>query len=177
MTDKSILKGKAWVCGDYTDAYKILPKEYWGGAKIGNLNSGELGKYAMAGVDPQFAADAMGGKYSFIVGGRNFGGGGKSIEHPIYAIKGAMVKAVLAESCSRYFFRNAINNGLLVMICEGITKKVKKGDDLEIDMAKGKVLNISTGEHLQSVPIPDVALEILRMGGYIAYTKKKLSLK
>ena len=78
-----------------------------------------------------FAAEASSGKYSFIIAGRNFGGGGKSIEHPIIAIKGAGVKAVIAESASRYFFRNAINNGLPILICEGITSNVRTGDDLE----------------------------------------------
>ncbi len=177
MAKETILKGKAWVCGDYTDAYKILPQAYWGGAKIGSLSAEEFGKHAMEGVDPKFAADAKAGKYAFIVGGRTFGGGGKSIEHPIFAIKGAGVKAVLAESCSRYFFRNAINNGLLVMICDGITKKVKAGDELEVDVTKGEIRNVTRGERLQSAPIPDVALEILSMGGYIPYTKKKLAAK
>ena len=52
----------------------------------------------MAGIDSNFAADAQAGKYSIIVAGHNFGGGGKSIEHPIYAIRGSGVKAVIVES-------------------------------------------------------------------------------
>jgi 3-isopropylmalate/(R)-2-methylmalate dehydratase small subunit len=136
----------------------------------------ELGKHAMEGADRNFALEASSGKYSFIIAGRNFGGGGKSIEHPIFAIKGAGVKAVVAESSSRYFFRNAINNGLPILICEGITSKVRTGDELEIDLSKGEIRNLSTGTKLKSAPIPDNLMQILQMGGYIPYTKKKMAM-
>jgi len=178
MKSEKVLKGKAWVCGDYTDSYKILPEQFWkGGTQLGGLNVEELSKHAMAGVDPNFAVEAAAGKYSFIIGGRNFGGGGKSLEHPIFAIKGVGVKAVITESSSRYFFRNAINNGLPILICEGITSKVKTGDDLEVDLTSGEIRNLTTGTHLKFAPIPENLMEILKMGGYIPYTKKKIGLK
>ena len=178
MANETILKGKAWVCGDYTDSHKILPEQYWqGGTKVGNLNAEELGKHAMEGADQNFAAEARSGKYSFIIAGRNFGGGGKSIEHPIIAIKGAGVKAVIAESSSRYFFRNAINNGLPILICEGITSKVKTGDDLEIDLSHGEIRDLTTGTKLRFAPIPENLMQILQMGGYIPYTKKKMAME
>jgi 3-isopropylmalate/(R)-2-methylmalate dehydratase small subunit len=177
MAKETILKGKAWVCGDFTDSYKILPECYWNGAaKIASLDMEELGQHAMEGVDPHFAADALAGKYSFIIGGRNFGGGGKSIEHPIFAIKGAGVKAVIAESSSRYFFRNAINNGLPILICQGITSKVKTGDELEVDLSNGEIRNVTSREKLMSAPIPPDLMEILMMGGYVSYTKKKMGM-
>jgi len=176
MPGEMVLKGKAWVCGDYADSHQILPEKYWqGGAKVGTLNMEELGKHAMEGADQNFAAEASSGKYSFIVAGRNFGGGGKSIEHPIFAIKGAGVKAVIAESSSRYFFRNSINNGLPILICEGITSKVRKGDDLEVDLSQGEIRNLTTGARLKFAPLPDALMEILKMGGYIPYTKKKMA--
>ncbi len=176
MTREMIIKGRAWVCGDYTDAYKILPEKYWrGGAQFGSLNSEEMGKHAMEGVDPAFASDAMAGKYAIIVAGRNFGGGGKSIEHPIFAIKGARVKVVIAESASRYFFRNAVNNGLPILICEGVTAKVKTGDELEVDLLAGKIVNVTSGVRLESAPVPEDLLQILNMGGYIAYTKERVA--
>lgn len=170
-----ILKGNAWVCGDFVDSYQILPQAYWGGAKIGRLSEQDLGAHAMEGVDPDFNAGMQAGKYHFIVAGRNFGGGGKSIEHPVFALKGAGVKAVIAESASRYFFRNSINNGLLVMICDGITRQVEKGHELELDAAGGEILNVTTGVRLRSTPLPEVALEILATGGYLLYTQKKLA--
>jgi len=171
------LRGKAWVCGDFVDSYKILPQAYWGGAKIGRLSEQDLGAHAMEGVDPGFGSDMQAGKYRFIVAGRNFGGGGKSIEHPVFALKGAGVKAVIAESASRYFFRNSINNGLLVMVCEGITRQVQTGHELELNAAEGEILNVTTGARLRTAPLPEVAMEILEAGGYLLYTKKRLAEK
>ena len=177
MATETVLKGNAWVCGECTDSYQILPYKYWqGGADVGNPDINVLGKHAMEGADPNFAAEALSGKYSFIVAGRNFGGGGKTIEHPIIAIKGAGVKAVIAESVSRYFFRNAINNGLPILICEGIIAKVKNGDSIEVDLAGGEIRNVSTGAALKFSPLPENLMEILQMGGYVAYTKKQMSL-
>ena len=177
MTKENIFQGKARVFGDFVDAYQILPQVHWkGGTKI-ERGAEDLGEFAMAGADPGFAAEALAGKYSFIVAGRNFAGGGKSIEHPIYAIKGAGIKAVIAESCSRYFFRNAINNGLLIMICDGITANVKTGDELKVNPSTGEIRNVTTDTHFRSAPMPDIAVEILNMGGYIPYVKKKIAMK
>ena len=171
-----IMKGRAWVCGDYTDSYQILPQQYWhGGDQIGHLNPDELGKHAMEGADASFAQHARDGKYHFIVAGKNFGGGGKSIEHPIIAVKGANVKAVIAESSSRYFFRNAINNGLPTLVCEGITKKVSTGDQLEINLNAGEIHNITTGEKTKTQSLSALVLDILEKGGYINYTRDKMS--
>ncbi len=169
-----LLKGRAWVCGDYTDTYKILPEKYWKGqaSRTGKMTDEELGKHAMEGMDPDFAGRALSGEYAFIAAGRNFGGGGKSLEYPIFAIKAAGIKAVIAESCSRYFYRNAINNGLLVMICKGLSGNVKTGDELELIPSKGEIRNVTTGMSLPSDPMPELVLEILQAGGYIPYTKE-----
>ena len=179
MATNNIYKGKARAFGDYTDAYQILPRKYWGSGKdrAAKLDMNELGKYAMDGADPTFAEKARAGEFAFIVGGRNFGGGGKSIEMPILAIKGAGIKAVIAESISRYFFRNSINNGLLVMICEGISDKVKTGDELEVNLSSGEIHNVTTGVKLKSSAIPDICMELLNAGGYIPYIKKKRELQ
>ncbi len=177
MAHETILKGKAWVCGDYTDSQKILPEEYWqGGTKVGNLDMEELGKHAMEGVDPRFASEAAAGKYAFIVAGQNFGGGGKSIEHHVFAIKGAGIKAVITESSSRYFFRNAINNGLPILICEGITSNVRTEDSLEVDLTTGEIRNLTRSVNLKSAPLPENLTEILKMGGYIPYTRRRLAM-
>lgn len=177
MSKGIIIEGSAKVFGDYVDSYQILPEQYWkGGTQIGTLSAEELGKHALEGADPKFASEALSGKYAFVVAGRNFGGGGKSIEHPVFAIKGAGVKGVLVESCSRYFFRNGINNGLLIMICPGIKDKVKTGDALLVDPLKGEIHNTTRDIRLPSDPLPEIALEILKVGGYIPYTKKKIGM-
>ena len=87
------------------------------------------------------------------------------------------MQAVIVESASRYFFRNSINNGLLVMVCGGVTRQVKAGDELELNAAEGEILNVTTGARLRSAPLPEVAMEILEAGGYLLYTKKKLAEK
>ena len=140
MNDPNVLKGRAWVCGDYTDCYQILPQQYWfSGDKVGSLDKTELSRHVMEELDPLFLQDAANGKYQFIVGGKNFGGGGKSIEHPIIAIKGLNIKAVIADSISRYFYRNAINNGLIVIAAEGISQDVHNGHELRVDIDSGEV--------------------------------------
>jgi 3-isopropylmalate/(R)-2-methylmalate dehydratase small subunit len=176
METKNILHGRAWVCGDQTDTFMILPQQHWaGGDQIDNLDPEELGKYAMEGLDPSFSQEARSGKYQFIVAGRNFGGGGKSIEHPIIAVKGAGIKAVIAESVSRYFFRNAINNALPIVVSDGVTEKVSKGDELEVDLDSGEIRNVTTGAIIKTQPLPGVVLDILSKGGYINYTKEKMA--
>lgn len=178
MTMQNDLRGKAWVFGDYIDVYQILSPDHWyESSGKSNLNADELGKYAFEGVDPKFAAQALAGDYDFIVAGRNLAGGGKSTEQPIFAIKGTGVKAVIAESCSRYFFRNAVNNGLFIMICEKITANVKTGDELKVNPPLGEIHNLTTGVRLQSEPLSEIALEILNSGGYLPYIKKKMATK
>lgn len=169
---KKVLKGAAWVCPDYTDSYKILPKKYWMNA-IEELDADELSKHVMEGIDTKFASMARGGGFKFIVAGKNFGGGGKSIEHPVYAIKGAGIEAVIAESVSRYFYRNSINNGLPILMCPGITKIVETGDDLEVDLGKGQINNLTKNKSRKTVPLSELALDIVLAGGYIPYIREK----
>ena len=176
MASENILKGRAWVCGDYTDSFMILPQRYWDSPeKIANLDPDVLGQYAMKGLSDSFSQDARDGKYQFIVAGKNFGGGGKSIEHPIIAIKGAKIKAVIADSVSRYFFRNSINNALPILVCKGIGQKVSTEDELEVNLNAGEIHNITTGEKIKTQLLPTIVLEIIEKGGYINYTREKMT--
>ena len=105
----------------------------------------------------------------FIVGGSNFGLG-SSREHAPLVIKMAGVSAILAKSVARIFFRNAINLGLPVLICD--TDKINDGDELEVDLAAGTVRDITNGNQLTFGKIPEVMLHILDEGGLIPYIKK-----
>ena len=174
MSDKfhTQLNGTAYTCPDYTDAYDILPKEHWA-SDIGNLNEEELSKHAMSGLDETFAEKAMAGDYEIIIAGDSFGGGGKSIEHPIIAIRGTGVKVVIAESVARYFYRNAINNRLPVLECGDILDHVETGDELTVDLETGEITNQTTGETIQGERLPEVAMEILQNGGGINYAKRQ----
>lgn len=166
-----MLSGKVWSYPGMVDTNQILPQQYWM-QKFGELDMSDLGKHAMEGLDPSFAEKALNGEYSFIIAGCNFGGGGKSMEHPVYALKGVGIKAVIAESVSRYFFRNMINNGVLVLIKKGISSFAETGDEIAISLEKGVIHNITQGTSTEFEPMPEFLTKIVSSGGYIDYLKK-----
>jgi 3-isopropylmalate/(R)-2-methylmalate dehydratase small subunit len=168
---EQIVKGKAWVGGDDIFAFDIIPEKRW---TLDNQDPGDLGRWALERVDPEFTDKENAFKnsgYSIIVVGKNFGGGGKSIEHPVLALIGAGVKVVLADSFSRYNFRNSINNGLPVIECQGISREVAKGDELIVDLKKGEVLNTRTGLVREFTPLSDFVTSLLDAGGLLKFTK------
>ncbi|MEE9366191.1 MAG: 3-isopropylmalate dehydratase, partial [Dehalococcoidales bacterium] len=87
----------------------------------------------------------------------------------------AGVSAMLAKSVARIFFRNAINLGLPVLICD--TDSIDDGDELEIDLSAGTVRDVTNGQKLTIGKIPKVMLRILDEGGLIPYIKKHGDLK
>ena len=158
-----MLKGKAHKFGDSISTDHIIPGRY---AHL-RSNLPELAKHVMEDADPGFAKKVQPG--DFIVGGINFGLG-SSREHAPLVIKMAGIKAILAKSVARIFFRNAINLGLPVLICD--TAKINNGDELEIDMAAGMIKDLTNGNTLTFSPIPDTMLKILDEGGLLPYIKK-----
>jgi len=158
-----MLKGKAFKFGDNISTDLIVP------GRLAHLRSNlpELAKHVLEDADPTFALRVKPG--DFVVGGRNFGLG-SSREHAPLVIKMAGVSAVLAQSVARIFFRNAINQGLPVLICD--TTRIKDGDELEVDLEAGIVRILTTGEKLTFGKIPPVMLSILNEGGLLPYIKK-----
>jgi 3-isopropylmalate/(R)-2-methylmalate dehydratase small subunit len=172
MTE-SIIRGTAWVGGNDIYAFDIIQQEHWTDPLDPELNS----KWVMAGVDPMFeeegAFKAKG--YTFIVAGSNFGGGGKSIEHPIHGLIGAGIKAVLADSFSRLQFRNAINNGLPFVTAKGVGSIVSTGDELEFDLVTGRVTNLGNDKQIQGAPIAQFVTDISEAGGLIPYIRQAIA--
>jgi 3-isopropylmalate/(R)-2-methylmalate dehydratase small subunit len=158
-----MLKGRALKLGDNITTDHIIPGRY---AHL-RSNLPELAKHVLEDADPKFASRVKEG--DFIVAGDNFGLG-SSREHAPLVIKMAGVKAILAKSVARIFFRNAINLGLPVLICN--TDKIKDGDELEIDLKAGMVRDITNGSQLTFSKIPDIMLAILDEGGLIPYIQK-----
>ena len=158
-----MLKGKAFKFGDDISTDHIIPGKY---AYL-RSNLPELAKHVMEDADPLFAARVKPG--DFIVGGNNFGLG-SSREHAPLVIKMAGVKAILAKSVARIFFRNAINLGLPVLVCN--TDDIANGDQLEIELEAGIIRNITNGKQLTFGKIPDVMLKILDEGGLLPYIEK-----
>jgi 3-isopropylmalate/(R)-2-methylmalate dehydratase small subunit len=158
-----MLTGKAHKFGDSISTDHIIPGKY---AHL-RSNLPELAKHVLEDADINFAKKVKPG--DFVVGGNNFGLG-SSREHAPLVIKMAGVSAILAKSVARIFFRNAINLGLPVLICD--TDKISEGDELEIDLTAGTVKNKTNGAMLTTGKIPEVMLKILNEGGLIDYVKK-----
>ena len=165
---EKVLKGKAWKFGDNISTDLIAPGRYF------HLRSkmGELAKHTLEDADPDFVKKMN--KGDFVVGGNNFGLG-SSREHAPAIIKLSGVSAVLAKSFARIFFRNAINVGLPAIICD--TDKFNVQDEVEIDLGKGKIKNLTQKFELDFSPLPDIMRDILQQGGMVNYIKKHGELK
>ena len=158
-----MLKGRAFKFGDSISTDHIIP------GRFAHLRSNlpELAKHVLEDADSTFTSRVKPG--DFIVAGKNFGLG-SSREHAPLVIKMAGVKAILAKSAARIFFRNAINLGLPVLICD--TDIISDGDELEIDLAAGTVRDVTNGNQFTFGKIPEVMLRILDEGGLIPYIQK-----
>ncbi|MEM2889810.1 MAG: 3-isopropylmalate dehydratase small subunit [Candidatus Hadarchaeum sp.] len=155
---------KAWVFGNNISTDDIIAGRY-----LVQRDPKQLAKHVMESVDPSFAAKVRTG--DVIVAGKNFGCG-SSREHAPMALKGAGIAAVVAESFARIFFRNAINQGLPVLISKQARRGFKTGDGIQVDINKGELLNTSTGKRFDAEPLPDFLMEILRAGGLLPYLKR-----
>ena len=162
------MKGKAIRYGDDISTDGIIAGRFM------HLRSNlpELAKHAMEDVDPNFTSKVKQG--DFVVGGRNFGLG-SSREHAPRVLKMNGVSAVIAQSVARIFFRNSINIGLPVIIAD--TRKIKEGNELDVDLAAGTLKNLSTGDQLTFSRLPEVMIKILNEGGLVPYVKKYGTLK
>jgi len=158
-----ILKGKALKFGDNISTDLITPGRY---AHL-RSNLSELAKHTMEDADPTFVDKVRPG--DFIIAGKNFGLG-SSREHAPLVIKMTGVSAILAKSVARIFFRNSINQGLPVLICD--TDKIGAGDEIEVNLTKGVITNSTSGIQLTFGKIPQVMLDILSEGGLIPYINK-----
>ncbi len=163
-----MLRGKAHKFGDSISTDHIIPGRY---APL-RSNLPELAKHVLEDADANFAKKVRAG--DFVVAGSNFGLG-SSREHAPLVIKMAGVSAILAKSVARIFFRNAINLGLPVLICN--TDKINDGDELEIDLTAGTVKDKTNSNTLTFGKIPEVMLKILNEGGLIPYVKKHGDIK
>ena len=163
------IEGKAIKFGSNVDTDVILPGIY-----LVLVDPNELAKHAMESLDPAFPHKAKDGV--IVVGGRNFGCGSSREQAPL-ALKYAGVKCVLAESFARIFYRNAINIGLPVVECKGISAAVETGDVVTVDLEAGKVENKSNGKKFQVEKAPAFMLEILVDGGLIENLRRRMKKK
>jgi len=160
-----VVKGKVWKYGDNIDTDAIIPGKYMG---LKTLE--EQIPHTMEGVDPSFSDKVQAG--DVIVARRNFGCG-SSRETAATLIKACGVSAIIAESFSRIFFRNAINQALLLVECKGIFSAVEEGDIVEYASSSGVITNITKSVKLNAASLPDFLLGILQDGGAIENFKRR----
>ncbi len=159
-------KGHVWKYGDNINTDVIFPGKYTYTA----MDPEEMARHALEDLDPDFAKKVQPG--DVIVAGKNFGCG-SSREQAATCLKAAGVQAVIARSFARIFFRNAINQGLPVIQSEKASDSIQQDEEVAIDFQKGEIF---TDKNVYSFPsLPDSVLGILKAGGLIPYTKKKLS--
>lgn len=160
-----MIRGKVWRFGDNVDTDVIIPARY-----LNTTDPEELAKHCMEDADPEFAKKIK--KGDIMVAGRNFGCG-SSREHAPIAIKASGISCVVAESFARIFYRNAFNTGLLIIECPEAAKEAETGDELEIDIETGKIINHTKGKTYIIKPLPIFMKQILEDGGLIPHIMKK----
>ncbi|MDR2437195.1 MAG: 3-isopropylmalate dehydratase small subunit [Endomicrobium sp.] len=159
-----LLKGKVHKYGSNVNTDEIIPARY--------LNATDpvvLAKHCMEDIDKDFVKNVKPG--DIIVAENNFGCG-SSREHAPISIKAAGVSAVIANSFARIFFRNSINIGLPILESEEAVKSIKNGDEIEINLNKGSIYNITENKTYQSQPFPEFMQKIVKAGGLLGYIKK-----
>ena len=179
-----ILQGSAWVFGDQLDAdWQICSLDRLAELKDRGipLTAETLGKYCLEGVDREFPQQVSQG--DILVAGENVGYSNACLDgdpedpHLIgaasMALKGVGIAAVLCQSANATFLRNSLHHGLPVVECREIKGKVRKADILRIDLARGLIVNSSTGGQCLFTPYPPFLLEMVRAGGVYAQLDRR----
>ena len=161
------LRGKVHKYGADVNTDVIIPARY-----LNVYDPAELAQHCMEDIDCDFVKKVKAG--DIIVAGSNFGCG-SSREHAPLAIKAAGISCVIAKSFARIFYRNALNTGLPILECEEAADKTETGDTLEVELSAGEIRNITRGLTFKAKPYPDFMLELIKAGGLIEYTKRKIA--
>lgn len=163
---EAIISGHCHVYGrEHINTDEIIPARY-----LTTDDEEELAKHAMEDLDVEFPTKVQDG--DILIAGRNFGTG-SSREHAVWALRGAGIALVIAESYSRIFYRNSINNGFLSLEIPGAVDHFEDGDVAEVDLDAGTVTNTRTGEVLDFPPLPDFTKDVRSAGGYLEYLKNR----
>ncbi|GAA3773170.1 3-isopropylmalate dehydratase small subunit [Microbacterium kribbense] len=159
------LGGRSIVFGDSINTDVIIPGRY-----LISIDPEELAKHAFEPLGPDIQARLY--QSPVVVAGKNFGCG-SAREQAATCLIGAGVKAVVARSYSRVFFRNAINTGLVAVECPAAVDAITEGDEVWVDYTAGTV-TVGGVAH-PFAPFPDVLKEILEAGGLVAHLMSKFA--
>ncbi|HMA05505.1 MAG TPA: 3-isopropylmalate dehydratase small subunit [Methanomicrobiales archaeon] len=152
--------GRVWRFGDDVDTDAIIPGRF-----LTLYDPRELAKHAFEGTRDEFAGGAREG--DLIVAGRNFGCG-SSREHAPLALKGAGIRVIVAESFARIFYRNAVNSGLLPLVCTR-ARDIRDGEEATLHLEAG-TLTVG-GRRFTVEPVPDFLREIVDAGGLVEFAR------
>ena len=153
--------GKVWLLGDDIDTDIIIPTEY-----LALKTVKDMAPFGFSPLRPELAGQIQPG--DIIVAGKNFGCGSSREQAP-EVIKALGVRAVIARSYARIFFRNAINNGLLLIENDTLCNDVKEGDEITVNVGESIEYN---GKTCPISALPDNLLDILEAGGLVKAMQK-----
>lgn len=155
--------GRAWKLHDNVNTDEIIPGRY-------NVTTDResLAQHCLCEVRPDFPGGVQSG--DILVGGRNFGCG-SSREHAPVAIQSSGIAAVIAPSFARIFYRNAVNIGLPLLVCAD-AGRIEEGDDLDIDLGAGTIVNNTREETYRFEPLPPFVARIAEAGGILEFIRR-----
>ncbi len=160
---------RIWMLGDNINTDVIIPGRY-------NVTTdrAQLARYCLCEALPNFARDVQPG--DVVMAGHNFGCG-SSREHAPAAIQACGVQVVIARSFARIFYRNAVNIGLPVLVCEEAVLGSSDGQQIEVNLETGGIQNLTAGQHFQAEPLTPFVARIVAAGGIIEYIRREGTLR
>lgn len=161
---QSKIQGRIYKFGDNINSDIIIPGRY-----LIYVDRERLGQHAFEMLGDGFPDKLR--SFDILVAGRNFGCG-SAREQAATAIQGLGIKAVVAASFARTFYRNAINDGLPIVECPALAAAVKEGDEIAIDLEAGKIQ--FSGQEFAFPKMPESVRKILELGGLAEYLKSQL---
>lgn len=154
--------GKVWVLGDDIDTDIIIPTEYLALKTIDDMK-----QYGFSPLRPELAVQIE--KGDIIVAGKNFGCGSSREQAP-EIIKALGISCVIAKSFARIFFRNSINNGLLLIEQPNLHDDIKEGDTITVKMNEHVDYN---GKTYPIAALPENLMDIIQAGGLVKAMRKR----
>ena len=170
------IKGKVFCVQDNIDTDQIIPAQYLNLVPTVREEYEKLGSYALSGLPETYPPFVPAGEtktpYSIIIAGRNFGCG-SSREHAPVSLGAAGVKAVIAESFARIFFRNCIATGEIYPIeaKQRLCDVFQTGDDVTVDLENASLTAAASGTTYAFMPLGD-AKDVISEGGLFNYARK-----
>jgi len=162
-----IIKDKAIKYGSNVDTDVIIPARY-----LNTSDQRELAIHCFEDLDKDFIEKSKSAK--IIVAGENFGCG-SSREHAPVSIKSSGIKLIIAESFARIFFRNAINIGLPVIAHKQAAKEINDGDEIEVDLDSGILMDITSRKKYSTNPFPEFIQKLIKSGGYVNFVRAQMA--